>query len=173
MMKSRYALLWVLIALGLNAGHVQAKTVNQVVPFTQPDGTTFGARVFGDELEINWVTADGYAFVDSPTDDYLYYAELDSKGEYRASRAKVGIDDPATHGIEKHLQRSDARRAALQAERIARGYVRVRASESSSRMVARSTPARPTSPSVRPTTLTTRPIVTGMASTSRAAVGQP
>ncbi len=125
MMKSRYALLWVLIALGSSAGHVQAKTVNQVVPFTQPDGTIFGARVFGDELEINWVTADGYAFVDSPTDDYLYYAELDSKGEYRASRAKVGIDDPATHGIEKHLQRSDARRAALQAERIARGYVRI------------------------------------------------
>ena len=124
-MRSGHALLWMLIALGLSVGRVQAKTVDQVVPFTQPDGTIFSARVFGDELEINWVTADGYAFVDSPADDYLYYAELDSEGEYRASSAKVGIDDPATHGIEKYLQRSEARRAALQAERVARGFVRL------------------------------------------------
>ncbi len=75
MMNSRYVVFSVLIASGSSVGHVQAKTVDQVVPFTQPDGTTFGARVFGDELEINWVTADGYAFVDSPADDYLYYAE--------------------------------------------------------------------------------------------------
>ena len=100
-MKSRYALLWVLITLGSNVGHVQAKTVDQVVPFTQPDGTTFGARVFGDEVEINWVTADGYEFVYNHEDGYFYYAELDSQGEYRATSAKVGIDDPATHDIEK------------------------------------------------------------------------
>ena len=75
-----------MIALGPNVGHVQAKTVNQVVPFTQPDGRIFGAHVFGDELAINWVSVDGYAFVDNPADGFLYYAELDSKGEYRASR---------------------------------------------------------------------------------------
>ena len=102
-MKRRYALLWVLSALGSNVDPVQAKTVDQVVPFTQPDGTTFAARIFGDEVEITWVTADGYAFVDSPVDDYVYYAELDSQGEYRAATARVGIDDPAAHGIQKNL----------------------------------------------------------------------
>ena len=46
-MKSRYALFWVLIALGSNLGHVRAKTVDQVVPFTQPDGNALTGQVEG------------------------------------------------------------------------------------------------------------------------------
>ena len=98
--------------------------MDEWAPFTQPDGTTFVGHIFGDEIAVNWETADGYAFVYDPADDYLYYAQLDSNGDYRASAAKVGIDDPVTHGIPKHLQRSAARQATLQAARIEQGYVK-------------------------------------------------
>ncbi len=118
----RYALIAVLMVV--RTYEVRAITVDEWAPFTQPDGTTFIGHVYGDEIEVNRETADGYAFVYNPADDYLYYAELDSNGDYRPSSAKVGIDDPVAHSIPKHLQRSAIRQATLQATRIAQGYVK-------------------------------------------------
>ena len=63
-------------------------------------------------------------YVLNEADGYLYYAELDDEGDFRPSEAKVGIDDPLGHGIQKNLQRSAACRAKIQAERIAHGYAR-------------------------------------------------
>ena len=118
----RYALIAVLMVV--RTYEVHAIAVDEWAPFTQPDGTTFVGHVYGDEIAVNWETADGYAFVYNPADDYLYYAELDNTGDYRPSSAKVGIDDPASNGISKNLQRSAARIAEINAARIAHGYAR-------------------------------------------------
>ena len=122
-MSKQAAVFMVFIALGLSTGRVHAIVVDEWVPFTQPDGTTFTAHIVSDEVSGSMFTGDGYAFVYNDTDGYSYYAELDAQGNYRASAAKVGIDDPATYGIPKNLQRSAARKAAIQAERIARGFI--------------------------------------------------
>ena len=92
-MKAKRSHFWILllIASGLSVESAQGKTLDQWAPFTQPDGTVFGGHMFGDEIEINWVTADGYEFVYNHQDGYFYYAELNSQGGYRASSAKVGM----------------------------------------------------------------------------------
>ena len=85
--------------------------------YTQPDGTTFVYRAWGDEFGGNRETAEGYVFVYG-SDGWAYYAELDARGDYVASPYKVGVDDPAKIGIPKHLrtQRSAVRQAELDAE---------------------------------------------------------
>ncbi len=124
MRRHRFTILLALAAIGSSIDPIHAMVVDELAPFVQPDGTQFPAHVYGDEFEINWVTADGYAFVHNEADDYLYYAELDDEGDFQPSEAKVGIDDPLGHGIQKNLQRSAACRAKIQAERIAHGYAR-------------------------------------------------
>lgn len=116
-MSKQVAVLMVFIALEISTGRVHAIVVDEWVPFTQPDGTTFTAHIVSDEVAGSMFTGDGYAFVYNDTDGYSYYAELDAQGEYRASAAKVGIDDPATYGIPKNLQRSAARKAEIRGKR--------------------------------------------------------
>ena len=122
-MSKQAAVFMVLMALGISTGRVHAIVVDEWGPLNQPDGTTFTAHSVGDEVAGSMFTGDGYAFVYNHSDGYYYYAELDAQGEYRASAAKVGIDDPATYGIPKNLQRSAARKAEIQAERIAYGFI--------------------------------------------------
>ena len=84
----------------------------------QPDGTELEIHHYGDKKFVN-----GYVVVYG-NGGWYYYAELDAQGEYEASPYKVGIDDPASNGIPKYLQRSAARQAAIDSVRIAHGYAR-------------------------------------------------
>ena len=120
-MRKQFYVFTLLIVL---ASSVQAFVYDEWQSITQPDGTTFTAHVFGDEISGNQFTADGYAFVYNASDGYYYYAELDAQGDYRASAAKVGIDDPASFGIPVNLQRGAARLAEFKAAYIAQGYAR-------------------------------------------------
>ncbi len=81
---------------------------------TQPNKTTtFMAVQWGLSFLMEYETEDGYTIIQSPSDGYWYYAELDSEGEYAPSTEQVGIDEPT---VAKHLRRSPARIAQLQAE---------------------------------------------------------
>ena len=119
-MRNYLAVLALLVALGSSVWSTGIDVWGEV---TQPDGTTFVYHAWGDEFGGNRETADGYAFVYG-SDGWAYYAELDSRGEYRASTHKVGIDDPSSNGIPKNLQRSAARIAEINSVRIAHGYAR-------------------------------------------------
>ncbi|MDP8239665.1 MAG: T9SS type A sorting domain-containing protein [Candidatus Hatepunaea meridiana] len=78
---------------------------------TQPNGkTTFYAVTWGYTFMMEYETVDGYTIIQSPSDDYWYYAELDIDGEYTPSDEKVGIDAPTGP---LHLRRSTARMAEL------------------------------------------------------------
>ncbi len=118
-MRKCSAALTLLIALSSGVWAIGIDVWGEV---TQPDGTIFVYRAWGDEFEGNRETADGYVFVYG-SDGWYYYAELDARGEYEASPYKVGIDDPAGLGIPKHLktQRSAVRQAELDAAWIIQG----------------------------------------------------
>ena len=118
-MRKHFAVLALLVALGSN---VKALVFDEWQVRTQPDGTTFTAHFYGDEISSSQFTSDGYAFVYRASDGYYYYAELDAQGEYVASAAKVGIDNPSSYGIQKNLQRSAVRLAEIESARIAQGY---------------------------------------------------
>ena len=69
---------------------------------TQPDGTAFRARQWGDEFSHGWETAEGYSIV---FDEHLKtwtYAELDWSGRLVSSFNRVGIDQLPPN-ISKHL----------------------------------------------------------------------
>ena len=122
-MSKQAAVLIVFIALGISTGRVLAIVVDEWVPFTQPDGTTFTAHIVSDEVAGSMFTGDGYAFVYNDTDGYSYYAELDAQGEYPqgyvldeqgyirnaqgdyvASSYRVGIDDPPGYNLPTAVQ---------------------------------------------------------------------
>ena len=61
--------------------------------FHQPDGTSFQAKVSGDEFYKIHTTADGKAIVQGE-DGWWYYATFDGNGERISSGYKVGEDAP-------------------------------------------------------------------------------
>jgi len=85
------------------------------IKWQQPNGVEFIARAWGDEY-LNWIkTKDGYIIVDSP-EGWYYYAILDENGEFTASNAKVGIDNPPM--ISYELTRTLNRISELNTERL-------------------------------------------------------
>ncbi len=85
------------------------------IKWHQPNGIEFIARSWGDEY-LNWMkTKDGYMIVDSP-EGWYYYAILDKSGEFTASNAKVGIDNPPK--ISYELRRTSKRISELNNERL-------------------------------------------------------
>ena len=122
MQRRIYLAVLALVLLAALGSGVWAIGIDVWGEYTQPDGTTFVYRAWGDEFGGNRETADGYAFVYG-SDGWAYYAELDARGEYEASPYKVGVDDPAEIGIPKHLQpqRSAVRQAELDAAWILGG----------------------------------------------------
>jgi hypothetical protein len=93
-----------LFSIGYDSGMIQ---------WTQPDGTTFTARAWGDEFQGWMETGTGYRIVKNYTDGYYYYAILDANGEFAPSTAKVGIHPPLSDAYQ--LQRSAARQAEIEA----------------------------------------------------------
>ena len=80
--------------------------------YTQPDGTILHYS----QCEFGIITVDSFIVVQG-SDGWLYYAELDARGEYERSPYKVGIDDPYEIGIPRGLQpqRSAIRQAEIDA----------------------------------------------------------
>ncbi len=60
----------------------------------QPNGIEFIGRTFGDEFDVRSITENGYVYVINPSTGWAYYAVLNNKGDYLASNARVGIDNP-------------------------------------------------------------------------------
>ena len=85
------------------------------IKFRQPNGVEFIARSWGDEFFYWMKTKDGYIIVDSP-EGWYYYAILDEKGEFTASKARVGIDPPPQDSYE--LNRTSERIFELNNEKL-------------------------------------------------------
>jgi M6 family metalloprotease-like protein len=69
----------------------------------QPDGTTFLARLWGDERLHGWETAEGYAILLDETSGFWHYAEIDASGEARTTPSRPGLD-PAPSGVGKGIR---------------------------------------------------------------------
>ena len=78
----------------------------------QPDGTEIVYVMYGGKKFV-----DGYVVVYG-SGGWWYYAELDAQGEYVESPYKVRVDDPASNGIPRNLQRSAVRQAEIDAGMI-------------------------------------------------------
>lgn len=86
------------------------------IQWSQPNGITFTARLYGDEFE-NWMVTQGNYQIVKGSDDWFYYAVLGANGDYTPSTVRVGIDAPLQTSL--NLQRSQARRTEIQNERLA------------------------------------------------------
>lgn len=64
---------------------------------TQPDGTTFEARTWGDEHLNGTKTVNGYTVLQDPNNQYWFYAQVDnSTGQLKATDKIAGKDAPPT-----------------------------------------------------------------------------
>lgn len=83
---------------------------------TQPDGTRFEARLWGDEWVNGWETAAGYTILKDEKTSRWFYAEPADDGSLRASGRMAGKDQPPL-GQAKFLRPAEniskAKRAAL------------------------------------------------------------
>ncbi len=70
---------------------------------TQPDGTAFKARQWGDEHLSGWETEDGYTILYAEATQTWYFAELDTSGKLVSSIYQAGLDQPLP-GIPGHLR---------------------------------------------------------------------
>ena len=102
-MRKQFAVFTLLIVL---VPSVQAFVYDEWQSITQPNGTTFTAHVFGDEISGNQFTADGYAFVYNASDEYYYYAELDLYGRLATNRRQY----PSTPAFIQNLAEADQHR---------------------------------------------------------------
>lgn len=74
------------------------------VQLTNPDGTTFRARLLGDEF-LSWAEdAHGYAMVFDPADRAWHYARLSVDGQLVPTPARPGQVDPRRLAIRPHLR---------------------------------------------------------------------
>ena len=71
--------------------------------FTQPDGSTFTARLWGDEKAHGWETMDGYTIVKDPETNYWCYARLQA-GTGELLPAGIVGDESAKAGLSEHLR---------------------------------------------------------------------
>ena len=56
----------------------------------QPDGTTFSAKLWGDETGHGWETLDGYTIVNDPATRAWHYARLDHSAKTLMTAGIVG-----------------------------------------------------------------------------------
>ena len=92
--------LWI-IALGLACalallvtGSAQASPAAPLdIPITQPDGTTFTARQWGDEWNHGFETLDGYTILQM-ADSWWVYARAAGDNLLSPSPLRVGLDSP-------------------------------------------------------------------------------
>ena len=83
----RVALVGIVLEMALGIGVAYAYYLDTgTIEFTQPNGTTFTGRQWGDNFSRNSVTEDGYRFIENSDDRYFYFAKHDSGGDFRATR---------------------------------------------------------------------------------------
>lgn len=91
------------LPFAFQAARANPAASNVVRTFTQPNGTSFALRLWGDEFANGWETVGGRTVVLDESSGFWCYAELDATGMLTSSRQKVGIDpEPAL--IEDHLR---------------------------------------------------------------------
>ena len=84
------------------------------IQWTQPNGFTFTARLWGDEFSWRFLTDQGYQII-KDQDGYYYYAQLDEKGEFTPTDKKVSINPPPM--VSYQLIRSPSRLAEIDSSR--------------------------------------------------------
>lgn len=73
--------------------------------FTNPDGTEFGVRGWGNQFTAIFETLDGYTVVKDPESGYYHYAVRSDDGDLVPSQVAVGLDSGrARIEIPKHLR---------------------------------------------------------------------
>ena len=97
-------LILVSVSIALDATDGRAVPANPVLhSLTQPDGTTFKARQWGDEHLRGWETENGYTITYAEASQTWFFAELDTAGDLVASIYRVGQDLPPPT-LAKHLR---------------------------------------------------------------------
>ena len=82
--------------------------------FTQPDGTQFQVRGWGDQHHAVFETLDGYTVVQDPVTGYYQYATIkELTDELEPTGARPGVAKPADLGLPEHLRVSRATAKAL------------------------------------------------------------
>jgi len=72
--------------------------------YSQPDGTKFMARKFGD-ARYHWMeTEDGWTIKKNKATKKYEYLDLESNGRFKHTSFEVGKVDPAAKGLRKHLR---------------------------------------------------------------------
>ena len=78
---------------------------NKEFEFSQPDGTLISLRGWGNQHYAVFETLDGYTVVINPVDNFYEYAKLSAdKSFLEPTGSRVGVADPATLGISKHIR---------------------------------------------------------------------
>jgi len=93
----------------------------QVVDLSQADGSTFAARLFGDERLLTAETLDGYTVVFDEADRNWCYAVLGPDGVPKSSGMPVGTVAPGRLGLAKHVRHTPEAAAELRSKRLAGG----------------------------------------------------
>jgi M6 family metalloprotease-like protein len=75
--------------------------LNTVQQLSQPDGTTFAAKLWGDESGHGWETLDGYSVINDPATKYWHYAGIDPATNKSTAAGIVGSARPAAD-VQKH-----------------------------------------------------------------------
>jgi M6 family metalloprotease-like protein/uncharacterized repeat protein (TIGR02543 family) len=105
-------ILWLLMAL-LNSGAASAAPARPVVNrFTQPDSSTFKARLVGDEWSNGYETLRGYTVVKNRRSGYWEYA-VRNNGRLVPSGRQAGQAAPS--GLRRHLREKLSGREAVAA----------------------------------------------------------
>lgn len=78
-----------------------------IFTLTQPDGTTFSARQFGDEWQHRVETTEGYTIIPNQQ-GYWTYAVQDAAGRLIPSAMIVGAVPPVRMGIARHRSSTNA-----------------------------------------------------------------
>jgi M6 family metalloprotease-like protein len=111
-------ILWLVVAV-LYAGTASAVPARQVVnQFTQPDGSTFKARLVGDEWSNGYETLRGYTIVKNTQSGYWEYA-VRSGGKLVASGRPAHQSAPS--GLKRHVRKELTGQVAA-AARVHHGF---------------------------------------------------
>ena len=95
----------VVCLLAFTSGVSASPAAPLVISLTQPDGTTFNARAWGDEWLNGYETLDGYTIQQETAGGWWVYARLQVDGTFNPTTGsqpvlRVGIDAPL--GLAKH-----------------------------------------------------------------------